>query len=342
MLWIDIKYAKLLSSRLRNFKQKSDYLWNASCCICGDSSSKKTKARLYIYRQKTGLFVKCHKCGYSTNLGNLIKYIDSNLYSEYVLERYQDNVKPHNDHRKLEEALPVLKPVKLDLLEDDILSKLKRIDTLSDSHAAVRYAVTRQIPKKYWHLLYYTPKFFKYVNENIKFQFPNLDQDHPRLIIPFFTPAGKCFALQGRAFGKETPKYFTIKIDETQEKIFGLERVDYSKPILITEGPIDSLFLPNAIAVSGSSFDTPTIRQILTNATIVSDNEPRHKDVVKILEKNINSGYSVCMFPELVKEKDINEMIMNGRSSEEIFDIIKENTYTGIEARLRFATWKKV
>lgn len=342
MLYIDIQYTNRLSSYLRNFKQKSQYLWNCSCPVCGDSKTKSTKARLYIYRQKIGLFVKCHKCGYGTNIGNFIKYIDSNLYSEYVLERYKNGAKPHNDHRKIEEALPQLKPIKLDLLEDNVLSKLKRIDKLAETHAAVKYAIKRKIPRQYWHLLYYTPKFFKYVNENIKYQFPSLDQDHPRFIIPFFTPAGKCFALQGRAFGKETPKYYTIKVDETQEKIFGLERVDYSKPILITEGPIDSLFLPNAIAVSGSSFDTPTIRQILTNATIISDNEPRHKDIVKILEKNINSGYNVCMFPETVKEKDVNEMILAGRTPEEILEIISSNTFSGLEAKLRLASWKKI
>ena len=341
MLWIDVQYASRLEPYLRNFKQKNQYLWNCSCPVCGDSKTKKTKARLFIYRQKTGLFVKCHKCGYSTNLGNLIKYLSEPLYSEYVLERYKTNPKPRNDHIKIEEAIPALKFTKLNLLEDNVLSKLKRLDKLSESHPAVKYVMKRQIPRDKWHLLYYTTKFFKYVNENIKFQFPNLEQDHPRLIIPFFTPAGKCFALQGRAFGKEVPKYYTIKVDETQEKIFGLERVDYSKPILITEGPMDSLFLPNAIAVSGSSFDTVTIKQIMTNATIIGDNEPRHKDITKILSKNIDLGYKVVMLPESVQEKDINEMILSGKTQSEIMKLIEENTYQGMEAKLKFASWKK-
>lgn len=342
MLYIDITYANRLGSYLRNFKQKSQYLWNSSCPVCGDSKSKSSKARLYIYRQQTGLFCKCHKCSYSTNIGNLIKYIDATLYSEYVLERYKGNAKPHNDHRKIEEAIPLLKTIKLDLLEDDILSKLKRIDKLAETHAAVKYVIKRKIPREFWNLLYYTPKFYKYVNENIKFQFPSLGGDHPRLVIPFFNEFGKCFALQGRAFGKEIPKYYTIKIDDIQEKIYGLERIDYSKPILITEGPIDSLFLPNALSVSGSSFDSPTIKKILTNATIVSDNEPRHKDIVKIIEKNINLGYSVCMFPETIKEKDINEMIQSGLTSEEIFEIISNNTFSGIEAKLKLSDWQKL
>jgi hypothetical protein len=161
------------------------------------------------------------------------------------------------------------------------------------------------------------------------------------MIIPYFTPAGKCFAFQARAYGKEEPKYYTIKVDATEEKIYGLDRIDYGKPIYIVEGPIDSLFIPNCLAVSGSSFDMPTIRSILTNATLVMDNEPRSKDITKLLDKNIKLGYNVCMFPEHIEQKDINEMILAGMTSEEIVETINTNTFKGIEAKLRFSTWKK-
>jgi hypothetical protein len=162
------------------------------------------------------------------------------------------------------------------------------------------------------------------------------------MIIPYFTRAGKCFAYQGRAYGREEPKYYTIKVDETEEKIYGLDRVDFGKRIYVVEGPIDSLFLPNGIAVSGSSFDTPTIRQLLANATIVMDNEPRNKEIVKQLEKYIELGYSVCMFPSTIQQKDINEMILHGgMTPDEIIDVINTNTYSGMEAKLNFSTWRK-
>jgi DNA primase len=163
------------------------------------------------------------------------------------------------------------------------------------------------------------------------------------MIIPFFTRAGKCFAYQARAYGDEEPKYYTIKVDETEEKIYGLDRVDFGKRIYVVEGPIDSLFLPNAIAVSGSSFDTPTIRQILTNATIVMDNEPRNKDIVKQLEKYIELGYSVCMLPSSIMQKDINDMILHGgMTPDEIIELINTNTYSGMEAKLNFSKWRKM
>jgi len=341
MLFIDVKYTNLLGSRLRNFKQKNDYVWNYSCPVCGDSSKNKLKARGYIYRAKQDLFCKCHNCGHSTNIGNLIKYVDTHLYDEYVLERYKAGATKHNSHKDVATIIP--EPKKVELLEDDILSPLKRLDTLDVSHPAVKYLLERKIPRDKWHLLYFAPKFKKFTNSvTPKFVEPIVDE-HPRMIIPFFTRAGKCFAYQARAYGDEEPKYYTIKVDETEEKIYGLDRVDFGKRIYVVEGPIDSLFLPNAIAVSGSSFDTPTIRQILTNATIVMDNEPRNKDIVKQLEKYIELGYSVCMLPSSIMQKDINDMILHGgMTPDEIIELINTNTYSGMEAKLNFSKWRKM
>jgi transcription elongation factor Elf1 len=341
MLYIDAKYANILGSRLRNFKQKQDYVWNYSCPVCGDSSKNKTKARGYIYRAKSDLFVKCHKCGYGTNIGNLIKYVDPSLYDEYVMERYKAGATKHNSHKDLPESLTNPTPKKVELLEDDILAPLTRIDKLAITHPAVKYVIDRKIPRDRWEYLYFAPKFKAFTNSvTAKFQEPIVDE-HPRMIIPYFTPAGKCFAFQARAYGNEEPKYYTIKVDETEEKIYGLDRVDYSKRIYIVEGPIDSMFLPNALAVSGSSFDTPTVRKLLTNATIVMDNEPRHKDIIRQLAKYIDLGYSVVMYPDSVKEKDINDMVKAGRSQSEILDLINTNTFSGIEAKLKFSEWKK-
>jgi transcription elongation factor Elf1 len=340
MLYIDAKYAQILGSRLRNFKQKNDYLWNYSCPVCGDSSKNKLKARGYIYRAKTDLFCKCHNCGHSTNIGNLIKYVDPQLYDEYVLERYKAGAVKQNSHKDVSKIIPEKEAPQL--LEDDILSSLDRIDKLDVSHPAVKYVLKRKIPRDKWHFLYFAPKFKKFTNSvTPKFVEP-IEGEHPRMIIPYFTSAGKCFAFQARAYGDEDPKYYTIKVDETEEKIYGLDRVDYGKRIYVVEGPIDSLFLPNAIAVSGSSFDTPTIRKLLTNATIVMDNEPRNKDIVKQLEKYIDLGYSVCMYPDTVTQKDINDMILYGEMSPaEIIELINTNTYTGMEAKLKFINWRK-
>jgi transcription elongation factor Elf1 len=330
----------MIANRLRNFKQKNDYLWNFSCPICGDSSTNKTKARAFIYKSNGDLFVKCHNCGYVNNLGNLIKHLDSYLYKEYVFEKYKSNVlhiTPTTEPTTVETP-----PVEVEL-SDDLLDPLVCIAELPPTHPAVKYVEKRKIPKSAWGRLYFAPKFKAYVNWSTgKKTFPEPIQfEHPRMIIPFYNNHGKVFAYQGRAYGDETPKYLTVKIDDVQEKIYGLDIVNYAKPIYVVEGPIDSLFLPNAIAVSGASFDTPIIRSLKANCTLVMDNEPRNKDIVKQLKKYIDSDYKVCMFPDSVDAKDINDLILLGYTSDEIINLINTNTFTGIEAKLKFATWRK-
>jgi transcription elongation factor Elf1 len=341
MLYIDNKYASILGAQLRNFRQVKPYLWNFSCPVCGDSSTKKTKARGYIFQLKSELVYKCHNCGLSCNFGNLLKRVNSALYDEYVLERYKENASKYTDHKDVGALLPK-ETAKVVEWEDEILSSLHRLDKLDINHPAVQYVAKRKIPEKFWSKLYFAPKFKAFVNSvEPKFQEPIVDE-HPRMIIPYFNAHGKCFAFQGRAYGNEEPKYYTIKVGENVEKIYGLERVDYGKRIFVVEGPIDSMFLPNAVAVSGSSFDTPTIRQLLTNATIVMDNEPRNKDIVRQMSKYIDSGFSVAMYPDYVQEKDINDMILSGKTQEEVLELINTNTFSGMEAKLKFVDWKKV
>lgn len=340
MLFIDVKYANIIGPRLRNYKHKGDYLWNFSCPVCGDSKTNKTKARGFIYRVKTGLFAKCHNCGYSTNIGNLIKYLDPVIYQEYVLENYKEGGLPRSHHKETAVAIPTI--IKAPELTDSILDPIKRLDSMPIDHPAVKYVLGRDIPSKYFHLLYYAPKFKAYTNWVVPNKFRDLNEEHPRLIIPYFNRHGKCFAFQGRAFGSEDPKYYTIKVDDTEEKVYGLERVNFAKRIYITEGPLDSLFLPNGIAVSGSSFNTPTVQALKTNCTVIFDREPRSRELTKLINKAIEGGFSVCLLPETMPGKDINDYILNGMTSEQIVKKIDEHTYTEIEAKLEFSKWKRV
>lgn len=340
MLWIDAKYVGLISYKLRNFKMKKSYYWNFSCPICGDSKTNALKARGYIFKHDNRLVFKCHNCGYSSNVGNLIKHLDANLYNEYVLERYKETSNAHNDHIDLKETTLALTEESEPVMVDAILDTLLRVDTLPDTHPAKQYIINRQIPKDKWNLFYYTDTFKAWSNK-YKFQFMNLDSDHPRIVIPFFNKHGKVFMYQGRALGDEQPKYIGVKLDEAEEKVYGLDRVDYFKKVYAVEGPIDSLFVPNSVAVGGAGFDIPYTRSIKSNVVLVMDNEPRNKEIVKQLGKYIDNGFTVCMWPDTVREKDINDMILAGKTIESIMETINTNTFTGMAAKLRFNDWRK-
>ena len=138
-------------------------------------------------------------------------------------------------------------------------------------------------------------------------------------------------------------RYLTIKIREDDNFIFGLNNIDYSKIVYAVEGPIDSLFVKNAIAVGGTAFGKlNTIGIPKEKIVVVFDNQPRNKEVVKLLNKAIESDYKVVIWPQNITEKDINEMVMNGLSPDEILRIISSNTFSGLEAQAKFIFWKKV
>jgi transcription elongation factor Elf1 len=331
MSYIDTKYLNIISPYLQQFKKKGDNLWNFRCPYCGDSKKSRTKARGFVFRKKNDLFFKCHNCGVGASLGNMIKTLDSRTYKDYIMERYKKGVETRSSPQpEFHFNAPVFR-------KKGILKGLKSIKDLPKEHPARRIVEKRRLPPESLSDLYLCESFFKFTNSIIPKKFPSLDGDHPRLLIPFRDENGEVFAYQGRAFGNEQPKYITIKIDADRDKIFGLDKVDRSKPIYVVEGPLDSLFLDNCIAVAGADFSN-----MEGDLTVIYDNEPRNKEINKQIEKTINQGKSVCMWPDNMKCKDINDMIIDGYSKEQIQEIITNNTFSGVAAKLRFAEWRRI
>jgi transcription elongation factor Elf1 len=331
MSYIDTKYLNIISPYLQQFKKKGDDLWNFRCPYCGDSHKSRTKARGFVFRKKNDLFFKCHNCGTGASLGNLIKTLDSKTYKDYIMERYKKGVETRSSPQpEFKFNAPVFR-------KKGILKGLKSIQDLPDDHPARQIVERRKLPVESLSDLYLCESFFKFTNSIIKGKFPSLGGDHPRLIIPFRGEDGEVFAYQGRAFGNEQPKYITIKIDADRDKIFGLDKVDKSKPILVVEGPLDSLFLDNCIAVAGADFSS-----MEGDLTVIYDNEPRNKEINKQIEKTIDQGKGVCLWPDTMVCKDINDMIILGYTKEEIQEIITNNTFSGVAAKLRFANWRRI
>ena len=327
--YIDVKYVNIISPLLQQFKKKGDFLWNFRCPYCGDSQKSRTKARGFVYRKKNDLFYKCHNCGVGTTLGKLIEHLDSKSYKDYIMERYKSGVKTVNKEPEFKFDEPVFR-------SKDVCSTLNSLEELQDDHPARKIIDRRNLPISSYKDLFLCPEFYKFTNKLIPNKFPSLDGDHPRLLIPFRDEEGEVFAYQGRAFGNEQPKYLTIKLQE-RDKIFGLDKIDKRKEVLVVEGPLDSLFLDNCIAVAGA--DVPNLD---CDFTVVFDNEPRNKELLKQVEKAINRGHKICLWPEGMEYKDINDMILGGYTKEEIHDLIKHNTYQGTTATLWFTKWRKI
>ena len=336
MSYIDTKFLNLLSTRLPKFKRKSENLFNFRCPHCGDSKKSSSKARGFVYRKKNDMFFKCHNCGVGQTLGNLIKFLDPTMYKEYVFERFKDG---KVESEKPEFDFTPSKILKSKTAHERTLESLKRFDKLVTTHPAKKFIFDRLIPKEHWDKFFFCPNFYEWTNSIVPNKFPSLKYDHPRVVIPFYDRAGKFFAFQGRAFGKEQPKYITIKFDETKQKIYGLDRIDLNKPVMITEGPIDSLFLDNAIALAGAD---AVVNIQHEQCTMIFDNEPRNEHIVNRMKTAVDKKFNLVIWPESLKYKDINDMIIAGMSSTKIASLIHSSTYCGLQAHQHINNWKRI
>jgi hypothetical protein len=347
MLWLDIKYISQLSFRLRNFKRQGNDKWNFSCPFCGDSKTNKYKARGYIFERKGKLRYYCHNCNIpGVTVPKLIKHLDPMMYDEYTKEKLVDDPEKR-EKTDLQVFVEKMKPPVF--VKSSPLKHLKKISLFAPSSAVKMWVDARMIPQDSHYRLFFVKQFKHWVNEYCipdKFDADSLTRDEPRLVIPFLDEEGNMFGFQGRSFKKNAKvRYITIILDDTKPKVFGIDKINKELPhIYVVEGPLDSLFIPNCVASCGSDLTT-SLHNIVNDKSkfiVVYDNEPRNEEIVKKINKAIEAGYNVCIWPDGVVEKDINDMVLAGYTPAKVVDIINENVYSGLTAKLRFSEWKKV
>jgi transcription elongation factor Elf1 len=335
-IYIDKKYVSLLAPRLKQFKQRGEFLWNFRCPVCGDSHKNSVKARGYIYKRKLNFGFMCHNCGASMSLREFLKDIDPMLYREYQMEKFrEDNPK----EKELTAEDFKTKPV-FDTYTKDVESAgAVRIKVFPPDFFARKYLEERQIDLID---LYYTSDFGDFVRRLVPHYEKKLYKEE-RIIIPFYDKDGNLLGVQGRAVGKSDLKYITIKMDESLPKIYGWNKVDGSKTITVVEGPLDSRFLFNAIATMDAAlYHAPSIVGLDLDYVFVYDNECRNKQIVSNMRKTIDRGYKVCVWPNTIKEKDINDMVLAGMAPAVIQHLIDRNTYSGLEATMKLNEWSRI
>jgi len=334
-IFIDRTFLLRLSPKLTRFTRKKDDLYQFRCPLCGDSFKDKTKCRGFIYRKSNDYFYMCHNCGVSTTFYNFLKQVDPNLVKEYALERYKDTspniVEKKKETLVIKSAVPKFKKT----------LPIPKISSLPDDHYAKIYVKNRLIPEAYWSELYYADDYKKFVNVDMKIEKSLYDNDK-RLVIPFYDKDNKLIGFQGRTLSDSKMRYITIKLDENSPKAFGLNKIDEDDLIYVVEGPIDSLFLKNSIAITSSNLEYAEELFDKTKIVLVFDNEPRNKEILKLINHAIDNHFSVCIWPEMIVEKDINDMILSGFSKDDIQDIVEKNTFVNLRAKMEFINWKKL
>ena len=341
-LIIDQKYLGMISHRLRNFKRKQDYVWNFSCNFCGDSKKNVLKARGYVYKKGNNLFYSCKNCGIGTSIGKLLEQVDGSLYKEYILERYKAGESGTSNYTKPTFNVPSPRFDKLDKQKQ--FQHAEFCSDLPSGHFCLDYLKNRQIPKEFYSQLLFTSHYKQFIDALV----PNHGKklvDDARVIIPFYDVYNNLIAVSGRALetNDRTLRYITIRTTDSEEKlVFGMDRVSVHEPVRIVEGPIDSLFVKNCVASGDSSLSTVADNISAGKKVLIFDNEPRNKEIVKLMQDAIKSNHQIVIWPNTIQAKDVNEMVMSGISVDEIEAIISSNTFSGLEAQTKFVFWKKV
>jgi hypothetical protein len=330
MSYLDVKYINLISPQLLKFSRKKDSLYNFRCPYCGDSKKRKDKTRGYLFKIKNDFVFKCHNCGVGRTFTNFLKDNCPHLHDQYVLERYKEGLTGKGTQTKNPDfnfKTPVFVKTKRDV-------NLESIADLNTSHPARQYLESRKI--KELDYFFYCPKFKEWTNSQKKV-FDTLRKDSPRIIIPLRDKDGKMFGYQGRSLApKAKLRYISVMLDDAKQKVFGWDRVDLEKQIYVTEGPFDSMFIRNSIAMCGSDVDLSTFDY---QFTFVFDNEPRNREIVDKISKTIDKGYPVVIWPSSITDKDVNDMVLSGH---DVQSVVEYNTYQGLEAKLKLIEWKKV
>jgi hypothetical protein len=319
---VDSKFINLLSPKLQKFKRVKTNLYNFRCPICGDSQRNKSKTRGYLYSVKADVNFKCHNCGASMTFSNFLKHIDPAIHKQYVFERFKEG--------KTGRSTAVEEP-KFEFIAPKFKKKLN-LPIASENPRASGYLTARKLdPSEF----YYAEKFKAFVNK-LKPTFDSVENDEERIVIPLYYQK-QLIGLQGRSLGPSKVKYITVMIDEHAPKIYGLDNIRTDVPVYVTEGPFDSTFIRNSIAMCGA--DADVAKWGICNPVFIYDNEPRNREILNRIGKTIDSGKSVVIWPSDISDKDINDMVMSGL---DVQSVIESNTYSGLEAKLKFITWKKI
>jgi len=328
MDYIDVKYINLISSKLLKFKKVKNNLFNCRCPICGDSKKNKNKARGYFYEVKNNTNYKCHNCGVNMSFNNFLKQIDPVTYKQYVFEKFKEGHTGKN--------FAVEEP-------EDIFKKLSQKPVFKKSMIDLPSAYDVCQSKAYLHSraifdgkFFYSENFQEFANSIKPHSFENTKFGEARIVIPLVRD-NKLIGVQGRALSTNPVKYLTIMLEEDAPKIYGLDTVDKESTVYITEGPFDSTFIRNAIAMCGA--DLVQRDWGISDCCWVFDNEPRSREITNRIRNTIDRGEKVVIWPSNVAEKDINDMVLAGH---DVQNLVESNTYSGLQAKLKFNTWKKI
>jgi hypothetical protein len=305
--------------------KKYQNIYNAECPVCREGKSRGRTRRLFYFPSKKYLY--CHNCSKSWKPFEWVKDV-TNLTLPEILKKNaaksetQTSVQKTEHNIKQDFVLPDLPDGCVDLTDPTQLEFYKNNKIVLQG---LEYCKSR--------------KLFDAVNSCDKFYVCLGDKVHKnRLIIPFYNESKKITCYQSRSLNNEMPKYLT-KYGE--KEVFGINNVDVSIPyVFVFEGPIDSMFVKNGIAIASLS---PTEKQITQINSLIGfeiiyvfDNDKGNKQVARKIKKCIQDGKNIFIWPNEMKPfKDFNEVCVKLNMNEISWNFVVKNSFKGPAASLK-------
>ena len=367
---IEQQYIMNIASQLDKFKTvEPNKTYNFRCNVCGDSEKNEFKARGYFfYSPQDDIYImKCQNCGVAYSFQHYLKIYFENEYRDLRTQIFKE--------RGIRQYAPVVKKeIKAeDIFNTEYQQQLNEILTatethdilikasnLPSNHPARVYLSSRNIGANGLDRLFYTDNYKNFIDSVIPAQIIGHRKvpTDPRIVFKLQTVDGEIVGFQGRCIGSDsTLRYSIIMLSDAYPKMFGLECInkDDTNPIFVTEGAMDSFFLPNAIALNGG--DINALSSIITEERldkdrfiIILDNEPRSKDTINRTKKSISDGYKTLIWTGISPDyKDINDMILSGtfdtngtfNNRNTLKKYVLNNNHSGTKAVLKLQQWSK-
>ena len=334
VLYTDIKYAGLIGHRLERFKVKSHqpYVANFRCPECGDGN-KRNRTRGYMFTAEQSLRIFCHNCQYSASFSHFLRGMDEETWREYRAELWRER------NADLVPSVPVTRDPEKPVDEAPGFEP-RDLASLDRGHPTVLYATRRHVSEELWSDLYHADDSDE-VHAFVGRRSNVTNRRVPRLMIPMRDRDGGLVGVTARdTTGEDGLRYLTCRArgHDDSPLIWGLDRVDEDRTVLVVEGPLDAMLLPNAVSAGGTNLSA--VRRVLPDAdlVLVFDNQNRNPQVCGIMRRAIGDGERVVVWPDGLEAKDAGEMVDIGLEPDRI---IPQRTFYGPRAMLEFNRWRR-
>ena len=249
--------------------KKSKAGFNFACPVCGDSDTQTAKKRAHILTDKAEPYFYCHhECG-PMDLHKFFSHFGITPPKEDIFTFFDAPVKVKSSYKYNPKEMALLEIGRL-AVPIDTVEKTYRLLRIDESMSCWDYVCSRNLQDHLEYLRYWPERNRLVVLNTLNPPEPEMCWDESG-----YYPVTKCdvIGFQARALGPDNIKYLTYSLEkicgesglgyrpkpgcEDYVKSLGntyySTHVDWDQDVYILEGPLDSLFVKNSIALTGST-----------------------------------------------------------------------------------------